>query len=51
MATIKNVSFVDDDAELIQKIKDYQLAHGLPTFISAIRKLCKDAIEIEKIRH
>ena len=41
----------DGDVELIQKITEYQKAHGLPSFIAAVRKLCKDAIEIEKIRH
>ena len=49
----KQVKFSDSDSDkdLIQKIIEYQKAHGLPTFISAIRKLCNDAIEIEKIRH
>ena len=37
--------------ELVDKIKEYQTAHGLPSFISAVRKLCNDALEIEKIRH
>ena len=41
----------DGDRELIKKITDYQKAHGLPSFIAAVRKLCSDAIEIEKIRH
>ena len=47
----KIVKFTEDDADLIQKIKDYQIAHGLTSFIGAVRKLCKDALEIEKIRH
>ena len=41
----------DSDKELVKRITEYQKAHGLPTFISAVRKLCNDAIEIEKIRH
>lgn len=41
----------DEDKELIAKIVDYQKAHGLPSFISAVRKLCRDALEIERIRH
>ena len=41
----------DGDVELIQKITEYQKAHGLSSFVAAVRKLCKDAIEIEKIRH
>jgi len=47
----KQVKFNDSDKELIEKIKEFQKAHGLPSFISAIRKLCNDALEIEKIRH
>lgn len=41
----------DEDKKLVDEIKDYQKAHGLPSFISAVRKLCKDALVIEKIRH
>ncbi len=47
----KVIKFTETDADLIQKIKDYQTAHGLASFIGAVRKLCKDALEIEKIRH
>lgn len=47
----KHLVFTDNDKDLIEKIKDYQLAHGLPSFISAVRKLCSDALVIEKIRH
>jgi len=47
----KHLVFTDNDKDLIEKIKDYQLAHGLPSFISAVRKLCSDALAIEKIRH
>ena len=47
----KHLVFVDADKALIAKITEYQKAHGLTSFISAVRKLCKDALEIEKIRH
>lgn len=47
----KIIKFIDDDKELIDKIKEYQKAHGLPSFVAAVRKLCRDALEIEKIRH
>lgn len=47
----KVVNFLDSDKELVDKIKEYQRAHGLSSFIAAVRKLCKDALEIEKIRH
>jgi len=48
---MKTVKFNENDTELIKSIIDYQKAHGLPSFISAIRKLCSDALAIEKIRH
>ena len=47
----KIIKFIDGDKELIDKIKEYQKAHGLSSFVAAVRKLCKDALEIEKIRH
>ena len=49
----KQIKFTDSDSdmELVKKIIEYQKAHGLPSFVSAIRKLCNDALEIEKIRH
>ena len=48
---MRMVRFIESDKELIEKIQKYQKAHGLTSFISAIRKLCKDALEIEKITH
>lgn len=47
----KIVNFIDSDKELVDKIKEYQKAHGLSSFVAAVRKLCNDALEIEKIRH
>ena len=47
----KLVKFTDQDKELIAKIQDYQKAHGLPHFITAVRKLCNDALAVEKITH
>lgn len=47
----KMIKLIDDDQDLIDKIKEYQKAHGLSSFVAAVRKLCKDALEIEKIRH
>lgn len=50
---VKTATFRDNDRdqELVKKIIEYQKAHGLSSFIDAVRKLCNDAIEIEKIRH
>lgn len=45
------VKFIESDNELIQQIEEYQKAHGISSFIGAIRKLCKDALKIEKITH
>lgn len=47
----KKVNFIESDKELIDKIIEYQKAHGLSSFIATVRKLCNDALEIEKIRH
>ena len=47
----KIVIFIDSDEELIARIKEYQKAHGLPSFVAAVRKLCNDALEIAKIQH
>lgn len=51
MSLKRMISFIDSDKELVENIKEYQEAHGLPSLIAAVRKLCKDALEIEKIRH
>lgn len=48
---MRTIKFIESDAELIKQIIEYQKAHGLSSFIGAIRKLCKDALEIERIRH
>lgn len=48
---MKRLTFGESDKELITKITEYQKAHGISSFIGAVRKLCKDALEIEKIRH
>lgn len=45
----KQVTFNDNDEELIRKISEYQEAHGLPYFVSAVRKLCDDALKIKEI--
>ena len=47
----KCAKFTEKDEELVAKIQEYQNAHGLPHFISAVRKLCNDALKVEKITH
>jgi hypothetical protein len=48
---MKQIRFTENDAELIKKIMEYQKAHGISSFIGAIRKLCNVALEMEKIRY
>lgn len=48
---MRTIKFTESDADLIKQITEYQKAHGLSSFIGTIRKLCKVALEIEKIRH
>ena len=48
---MRTVKFLDSDESLILKIIEYQKAHGISSFVGAVRKLCQDALEIEKIRH
>ena len=40
-----------EDKSLVEQIMQYQKAHGLPSFISAVRKLCRDALAVAKITH
>ncbi len=47
----KHITFKEDDAELVSQITDYKNAHGLSSFVATVRKLCADALKIEKIRH
>ncbi len=48
---MKAVKFIDDDEELVERIKEYQKAHGLSSFVAAVRKLCKDALVVAEITH
>lgn len=48
---MRTVKFIDDDEELIKKIEEYQKAHGLSSFVAAVRKLCKDALAVAEITH
>ena len=46
---MKTATFTDADKDLIKEITKYQNSHGLPSFIAAVRKLCKDALQLKKI--
>ena len=47
----KVINFIDGDKEFVDIIKKYQKAHGLSSFIVAVRKLCIDVLQVEKITH
>ena len=34
--------------DLVNKIREYQKNYELPSFVHAVRKLCKDALDFEK---
>lgn len=46
----KTASFTIRDKELVQEIEKYQHRNEMNSFIDAVRKLCTDALEIEKIQ-
>lgn len=46
----KGITFGKNDRELVDSIIEYQHKNRLPSFVEAVRKLCKIALEIEKIR-
>ncbi len=45
----KKITLNDNDEQLGKRIREYQEAHGLPSFVSAVRKLCDDALKIKEI--
>jgi predicted component of type VI protein secretion system len=46
----KTATFNKKDEELVKAIEDYQHRKQLASFIDAVRKLCSNALEIEKIQ-
>lgn len=42
---MKQIAFCKKDETLINKITTYQKEKGLPSFIEAVRQLCKDALD------
>ena len=47
---MKDLLYIDD-LELKDKIKTYQELHNIASFDEAVKRLCDEALEIEKIRH
>lgn len=38
-----------EDQKLIQRIQEYQKEKHLPSFVSAVRVLCNDALDLKKL--
>lgn len=45
----KHVTFGEKDLELIQKIELFQKEQEIPTFIEAVRILCKKGIQVTEL--
>ena len=45
----KGINFTDADDELIEKIKAFQKAQALPSFIAAVRVLCENGLSMSKV--
>ena len=50
MGALKTATFTKSDSELVKLIEEYQRKNELNSF-SAIRKLCKMALTIEKMHN
>lgn len=45
----KRATFTKSDEKLIKQIETYQHAHGLSSFIAAVRDLCQCALDLKRI--
>lgn len=45
----KQISFIDKDKELIAQIERFQKEQGLPSFIEAVRCLCKNGLSMSSV--
>ena len=43
------VSFTDNDKELVAQIKIFQKLQGLPSFVAAVRLLCKNGLHMSDV--
>ena len=44
----KQITFNNNDQKLTKQIVGFQKSSGLPSFVSAVRKLCEDALQLKK---
>lgn len=45
----KKVTFTDNDAELIKQIRLFQKDQKLPSFVEAVRHLCKNGLHMSDV--
>ena len=45
----KKVSFTDNDKELTEQIQAFQKSQNLPSFVEAVRKLCKNGLHMSDV--
>lgn len=45
----KKVTFIDNDQELIDKIRAFQKAQKLPSFVEAVRRLCENGLSMSDV--
>ena len=43
------VKFIESDEELIRQIKAFQKAQELPSFVAAVRLLCKNGLRMSDV--
>lgn len=44
-----HVTFIDNDKELIQQITTFQKTQELPSFVAAVRLLCKNGLRMSDV--
>lgn len=45
----KSVTFAEKDLELVRKIEEYQKKAELPSFVEAVRILCKKGLQVNEL--
>lgn len=45
----KRITFGEKDLALIKKIETYQKEQGFPSFVEAVRTLCKKGLQVNEL--
>lgn len=45
----KSANFGEKDRELVKKIEEYQKIQELPSFVEAVRILCKKGLQVNEL--